>query len=150
MRTTLVFAVADNDKIRYANVGDSRFYYFKNGKLAAQSEDHTVSGLAAKMGDISVEDIRTDPDKNKLIKVLGEKEQLVVRLNNNTFTAEKGDAFLLCSDGFWEYVYELEMEVDLAKSSTPKEWIKFMIKRLFLKTEGINNDNFTVIGVIVD
>ena len=42
MRTTLVFAVTDEKTLKFANVGDSRFYYFRNNKIIAQSEDHPV------------------------------------------------------------------------------------------------------------
>ncbi|MBQ6823268.1 MAG: serine/threonine-protein phosphatase [Clostridia bacterium] len=150
MRTTVVFAIADASGIHYANVGDSRFYYFKGGRLAIQSEDHTVSGLAAKLGDITPDQIRTDPDKNKLIKVLGEKEQLVLKLKGLGIRPEPGDAFLLCSDGFWEHVYEPEMELDLAKSTNPQEWILYMSKRILLRTKDQDNDNFTVIGVMIE
>jgi serine/threonine protein phosphatase PrpC len=51
-------------------------------------------------------------------------------------------AFLLCTDGFWEYVLEEEMEIDLTKSNTPSEWISFMTQRLAKKVNG-KNDNFT-------
>lgn len=43
MRTTVVAAFSDGEKISYFNVGDSRFYYFKNGCLYRQSKDHSVS-----------------------------------------------------------------------------------------------------------
>ena len=150
MRTTIVFALSDGKRIRYANVGDSRFYYFRSGRVFAQSEDHSVSAVSVRLGDISYEELRNDPDRNKLIKVLGNAENLNVKIPQNEFTVEKGDAVLLCSDGFWEYVYETEMETDLAKSSNPKEWLDYMIKRILLKTKGTDNDNFTAIGVMVD
>ena len=150
MRTTIVFAVSDGTKVRYANVGDRRFYYFENDCICAQSEDHSVSAVSAKLGDIAYEEIRTDPDRNKLIKVLGNAEKLNVKIPEQEFTVEKGDAFLLCSDGFWEYVYESEMEIDLAKSRNPKEWLDYMVKRVLLKTKGTDNDNFTVIGVMIE
>jgi len=150
MRTTIVFALLNGNKIRYANVGDSRFYYFRSGRLFAQSEDHSVSAVSVRLGDIPYEELRNDPDRNKLIKVLGNSEDLNVKIPQIEFTAEKGDAFLLCSDGFWEHVYETEMETDLAKSSNPKEWLDYMIKRILLKTKGTDNDNFTAIGVMVD
>ena len=85
-----------------------------------------------------------------MIFVLGDQEKLNVKIPSIEFIAEKGDAFLLCSDGFWDYVYETEMELDLAKSRTPNEWLNYMIKRVLLKTKGLNNDNFTVIGVMVE
>lgn len=150
MRTTVVFAVTDGTKLRYANVGDSRFYYFKQGRIECISEDHTVSAASVKLGEIAYEDIRNDPDKNKLTKVLGDKENLSVKIPVKEFTLQKGDAFLLCSDGFWEYVYEMEMETDLAKSESPKEWINYMAKRIILRTHNNGNDNFTVIAVIIN
>lgn len=149
MKTTLVFAVSDGKEIRYANVGDSRFYYFKNRKIVRQSEDHSVSAALAKMGDIKYEDIRSDEDRNKLLKVIGNDDNLKIKGLDPALTVENGDAFLLCSDGFWEYVYEQEMEIDLSKSSSPKEWISYMTKRILLRTENKNNDNFTAICVMI-
>lgn len=150
MRTTLVFAAADGAKLRYANVGDSRFYYFKGGQLSLHSEDHSVSYASVKLGDSSYEDIRTDPDRNKLIKVLGDKEDLSVKIPEQEIIPERGDAFLLCTDGFWEYVYEAEMETDLIKSTNAREWVNFMAKRVLLRTKNTDNDNFTAIAVMIN
>lgn len=150
MRTTLVFAISNGTHLRYANVGDSRFYYFKRGHVYTQSEDHSVSALSARIGDIKYEDIRTDDDRNKLLKVLGNEEELKVKLPDDVIELESGDAFLLCSDGFWEHVYEAEMEFDLMKSSSPEEWLKHMLKRVILKTENRDNDNYTAIAVMIN
>lgn len=147
MRTTIVLAVSDGNILRYANVGDSRFYYFKKGKLAYQSQDHSLSAISAKIGSIS--DVRTDPDRNKLLKALGNSEHTDLEIPQDEIVLEPGDTFLLCSDGFWEYVYEEEMEIDLAKSISMEQWMKFMLKRVLLKTQTHNNDNFTAICVKV-
>ena len=147
MRTTLVAAFTDNKVLRYVNVGDSRFYYFRKGKLMCQSEDHSLSALSVKMGDIS--DVRLDIDKNKLLRALGNSEEVGVEIPGTVITPEPGDTFLLCSDGFWEYVYETEMEIDLAKSITMEQWMKYMVKRILLKTKNMSNDNFTAICVKV-
>lgn len=149
MRTTIVLALTDGQSLRYANVGDSRFYYFRNNRMIYHSEDHSVSALSAKLGDIGYDDIRNDEDRNKLLKVLGNEEELSVKPPETIISVKSGDAFLLCSDGLWEYVYETEMELDLAKSNSPQEWIKYMVKRVLLKTQNNGNDNFTAVGVIV-
>lgn len=99
------------------------------------------------MGEIAFDQIRFHDDRKKLIKVLGNEEQLKITKLDQPIKAEKGDAILLCSDGFWEYVYETEMEIDLSKSSTAQEWGEFMIKRLLLRVSG-DNDNFTCICVL--
>ena len=44
--------------------------------------------------------------------------------------AEGRDAFLLCTDGFWEYVYENEMEQCLKEADSPKDWVRRMEKIL--------------------
>ncbi len=150
MRTTLVFAVTDEKTLKFANVGDSRFYYFRNNKIIAQSEDHSVSAAIAKLGEIRYEDIRFNEDRNKLLKVIGNSENLKIKELYQPISVQQGDAFLLCSDGFWEYVYEQEMEIDLTKSQTPEDWFSFMAKRVLLRTENKENDNFTAICVMVE
>ncbi|MBQ7543228.1 MAG: serine/threonine-protein phosphatase [Clostridia bacterium] len=149
MRSTLVFVVTDGRTLRYAHVGDSRFYLFRGNKLAAQSEDHSVCAAVARLGEIRYEDIRFNEDRNKLLKVIGNEEDLKIQSLPPALPLQPGDAFLLCTDGFWEYVYEQEMEIDLSKSESAEEWLTYMTKRLLLRTRNKNNDNFTAICVRV-
>lgn len=144
MRTTIASAFVKDGQFQYINVGDSRVYYFKNGCLYRQSKDHSVSQVAVGLGEISQADIRFHDDRNKLLKVLGDTEDLGIQKLEAAIPIEPGDAFLLCSDGFWEYVFETEMEIDLVKSETSEQWMEFMIKRLLLRVSG-NNDNFSAI-----
>ncbi|MCD7777182.1 MAG: protein phosphatase 2C domain-containing protein [Clostridiales bacterium] len=148
MRTTAVGCIFVGRELFYFNVGDSRFYFFKNGVLKYMTKDHSVSQMSVELGDISFDDIRGDADRNKLLKVLGERYSGEIASIYKPLTLNKGDAFLICSDGFWEYVLENEMEIDLSKSETAEEWVKYMFVRLFLKMSG-SNDNYTVIGGIV-
>ncbi|MDE6607690.1 MAG: hypothetical protein K2K54_08050 [Lachnospiraceae bacterium] len=39
-------------------------------------------------------------------------------------TVQEGDDFLICSDGFWEFVYEKEMETDLQSTNSAEQWSK--------------------------
>ena len=148
MRTTAVGCIVENEVLTYFNCGDSRFYFFSNGTMTTMSKDHSVSQMSVEMGEMSFDDIRFDADRNKLLKVLGGNES---KENGSVYapiTCKSGDAFLLCSDGFWEYVLEEEMEIDLSKSNSAKEWLEFMLVRLLLKFSD-SNDNFTVVGGIV-
>ena len=61
---------------------------------------------------------------------------------------EHGDAFLLCSDGFWEYVTEDDIEETINKSSSPKEWLEKMLEVLH-ENEIEKNDNYSTIAVMV-
>lgn len=144
MRTTVVAGFLDGDTFRYFHAGDSRFYYFKNGSLYWQSKDHSVSQMSVDMGHIRPEAIRFDDDRSKLLKVLGDAKCLHIDQLDAPIKIEGNDAFLLCTDGFWEYVFETEMELDLVKSGSPREWCEFMCKRLLRRVSG-NNDNFTAL-----
>ena len=144
MRTTIVAAFASDNKLRYIHVGDSRFYYFKNGKVFTQTKDHSVSQMAVQMGEITTGQIRFHEDRNKLLKVLGDDGDLKLRAADGEITMENGDAFLLCTDGFWELILEPEMEIDLLKAYTPRVWINTMITRVLTRLTD-KSDNFTAL-----
>lgn len=148
MRTTTVGCIFEGRNIHYFNVGDSRFYLFRNGALKYMTKDHSVSQMSVELGEKSFADIRGDSDRNKLLKVLGEAHTDNVGTIYKSVPYMPGDAFLLCSDGFWEYVLEDEMEIDLSKSGNSEEWVKYMLVRLFLRMNG-ENDNYSVIGGMV-
>lgn len=147
MRTTFVGLFNVKDKFKYAHIGDSRLYYFKEGKIVQHTVDHSVSQIIASTGEISFEDIRFHEDRNKLLRVLGGIKELSIDISDE-LRISKGDAFLLCSDGFWEYVHEMEMEIDLSKSDSPKKWIEYMVDRIVEKLNG-RNDNFTAYAVMI-
>ena len=60
---------------------------------------------------------------------------------------EAGQAFLLCSDGFWENIEEEQMEACLQKSANPHEWLERMEKIVVKNGRGTNMDNYSAIVV---
>ena len=54
----------------------------------------------------------------------------------------------VCTDGFWEYVYEDDIEKSFAKTKSPKEWLEKMLESLH-ENEKENNDNYSAIAVEV-
>lgn len=148
-RTTIVTVISDNEQIIWANLGDSRLYYFRNGALLHVTPDHTVSYKAYLAGEIDYKNIRFHEDKSKLLRALGNEEMCKIDLLKTPMTVQFGDAFLLCSDGFWEYIYETEMEIDLAKARSPKEWVQMMLLRHIRRVK-TGNDNFSALAVSVE
>ena len=141
MKTTLVFLTLENEKARWMHVGDSRLYHFKDGKLISQTTDHSVSQMAVMMGEITTHQIRFHEDRNRVLRSLG-GENAKPELSSVTDISEGNHAFLLCSDGFWEYVYESEMEQTLCQAKDPDDWIASMEQILQGRITG-NNDNYT-------
>lgn len=147
-KTTVAAAFTENGNFIFANVGDSRVYYFRDGKIIAQTKDHSVCQASVDMGMLRPEDIRGNEDRSRLLKVLGSEEKLNIKKGYPPIKMKNGDAFLVCSDGFWEYVYEAEMEADLLKSDSSEVWLKHMLKRHMLRAEN-KGDNYTAICGII-
>lgn len=148
MRTTLVLLLASNNQAQWLHVGDSRLYCFRMGKLIEQTKDHSVVQSLADAGSISNADIRHHEDRNRILRSLGNEGDLRPTVRSESFTLASGDAFLMCTDGFWEYVHEIEMQADYAKAHTPEEWLMLMEERILERVDD-ENDNYTAVGVFV-
>lgn len=56
-------------------------------------------------------------------------------------------AFLLCTDGFWELIDEKTMEKYLKESASPEKWIEKMRHEIQENGMGKEMDNYTAIAV---
>ncbi|MCL2797578.1 MAG: serine/threonine-protein phosphatase [Firmicutes bacterium] len=147
--TTAAVAATDGKTTTFAHIGDTRIYFFKKFKLAYQSKDHSLSQLAVEMGHITTAQIRTHKDQNKLTRVIGSEYYGQPDVETVSEPLAPGDAIILCTDGFWEYVLEDEMEHDLASSKTPGEALQKMEARLLKRVDKFN-DNYTATIVMMN
>jgi len=147
MKTTLVYLAVEGDCARWMHIGDSRLYRFENGRRVFQTSDHSVSQMAVLMGDITAEQIRFHEDRNRVLRALG-GENAKAEVSEALKIGRGKTAFLLCTDGFWEYVYENEMEQTLRKARTPEEWLQSMERILKERVCG-DNDNYTAAAVLI-
>ena len=147
VRTTLVALMLDEKSATWAHTGDSRLYYFHGSRIDRFTADHSVAYKKFKSGEISRTEIGRDDDQNALLKTLGSADRWEPDTDNCSL--EPGDAFLLCSDGFWEYVRDEEILFDLLKSTTPREWAEHLLVRVMGRIEQ-GNDNLSLITVMVE
>ena len=146
MRTTIVILASDFKSAMWTHVGYSRLYHFRSGKIIFQTKDHSVPQAMADAGDILYEEIRYHEDRNRLLRSLGKEGDLRPKISESSCPLEQGDVFLLCTDGFWEYVIELEMEKDLSISKDMDEWLARMEIRI--KERAIkNHDNYSAVAI---
>lgn len=144
MKTTMVFLAMEKGNAMWMHVGDSRLYHFRDGKQISQTKDHSVSQMAVLLGQITQAEIRFHEDRNRVLRALGAakaKPEI-----SPVLEVVPADAFLLCTDGFWEYVLEEEMEQTLSQAADPQAWIDAM--ETILKSRVKNdNDNYTAAAV---
>lgn len=147
MKTTAVAMYIDGNKVQWGHVGDSRLYAFAKNKVKLRTLDHSVPQMLVFAREIKEKQIRNHPDRNRLLRVMGiEWEKPMYELAEQT-QLEKYQAFLLCSDGFWELIDEKQMCKLLKNSSTVEEWMQAMVE--VIKQNGIskNMDNYTAIAL---
>jgi serine/threonine protein phosphatase PrpC len=109
--------------------------------------DHSVPQMLVFAREIKEKQIRNHPDRNRLLRVMGiEWEKPMYELAEQT-QLEKYQAFLLCSDGFWELIDEKQMCKLLKNSSTVEEWMQAMVEVIKQNGIGKNMDNYTAIAL---
>jgi len=146
MRTTLVVLLITETQATWAHAGDSRLYHFRGARIVTQTRDHSFSQALADAGKIPAAAIRHHEDRSRLLRTVGTTDCKAEV--SAPVTVNPGDAFLLASDGFWEHVTEREMEIEYAKSETPREWLDRLRERLDA-TQITDRDNLSAIAVFV-
>lgn len=147
MKTTATFLLTGKRKSFIAHVGDSRVYAFKKGRIYGRTLDHSIPQMLAISGEIQECEIRNHKDRNIVLRVMGEEWEEPRYEFMKPLPTAKCDAFLLCSDGFWELLDETEMEDCLSIARDVNEWVNLMADRVLQNGKGKNMDNFTAIAV---
>jgi serine/threonine protein phosphatase PrpC len=147
MLTTVAALWVSNTYAIAANVGDSRIYQFRNGKIIYQSLDHSVAQMAVLVGELDQSEIRTSKDRNRLVRVLGNEK--APKVDIKCLSVRQDDCFLLCSDGFWEAVTEEKMIETMLNANTADQWLSDM-RRIVEKTNKPNQDNHTAIALTIN
>lgn len=99
-RTTCVACVIQNSVAYWAHSGDSRLYLLRNGKVLAQTRDHSRVRLLFDQGVISEDQMPGHPDRNKIYGCLGGQQTPEIEYSRKA-TLETGDVLVLCTDGVW-------------------------------------------------
>ena len=103
---TVTCAVIYGNAAIIANVGDSRTYLFREGKLHQITDDHSYVGQLVREGLLEPEEIFDHDQRNVITRALGNRPD--VQADLTSWTLEVGDRLMLCSDGVWEMIRDPE------------------------------------------
>ena len=148
LKSTVVALAIDEMQAVWANVGDSRLYYLHDSAIYSYTEDHSVSYKKYKAGEITREQICMDEDQSRLLRSIGSEDRNEPDVRSCDVPLEPGDAFLLCSDGVWEYLKDEEILIDLLKAKNAKEWGELLLLRMMPRI-GTENDNLTLLTLML-
>lgn len=100
MACTLVGLAVGDHQLSVAHAGDARAYRLRDGQLRRLTTDHSIlAEMIAARPDMSQADIAAFSHRNVVTKALGSKPELEPAVTMKQF--QKGDLYLLCSDGLW-------------------------------------------------
>ena len=97
MGTTLVVLVVEERRVWVLNVGDSRCYRLRHGRIEQLTLDHSLVEEQVRMGRMSQSEALRSPLRNVITRALG--TQNCVTPDCFEYQADPGDVFMLCSDG---------------------------------------------------
>ena len=149
MKTTATLLMINGNKASWGHIGDSRIYYFKNKKYIKRTLDHSIPQMLVATGEIKEKDIRHHEDRNKLLRCIP-WENKKYDIDEVNLELEKGDCFLMMSDGFWDWVDERAMRKAIKKEKTAEGIVNNLKDVAFKKGRGNNMDNLSLIVVRIN
>ena len=143
-RTTCVACIVQDNVAYWAHAGDSRLYLMREGRLIAQTKDHSRIRLLVEEGMITEAQAAFHPDRNKIYSCLGSPTPPEIEFSRKT-PLDRGDVLLLSTDGLWGEIPGEIMAVAL-KGSNLMQAVPMLLNEAEIKG-GAHGDNLSVVAV---
>ena len=156
MGTTLVALLESERGFELNWVGDSRAYLFspasagrgseseqQSGNLKLLTTDQNVASRLFERGEISAEQMQRHPHRHVLTDCIGQREGFP-RIESRSFNWQPGQRVLLCSDGLYGEVSEVDLQEIMASNVTLESMCRSLVERALSAGGG---DNIAVIIV---
>lgn len=147
--STMVLLVLTPGRMAYwAHVGDSRLYYFKRGRFIGRTVDHSFAEKLIASKRMTRDEALNHKHANLLVNVLGTTTSELFATVQSYEGYQADDAFLLCSDGLWQYFSNEELATFVCHYP-PRQAAELLIEEVTRRGKGTNADNCTVVIVKV-
>src|SRR5205085_94191 len=142
MGTTCVAALIRDRMAAIGNVGDSRAYLLRDGKMRQVTEDHSLVQEHIRSGDLSEEEAQVSRYRNVITRAIGISDD--VEPDVDIVNLQDGDLLLICTDGLTNMVREAQIARVLIEEPDPQSACERLVK-----TANANGgvDNITTIVI---
>lgn len=120
-------------------IGDSRVYRVNSSGLWQITEDQTWCGQMIRAGKLTEEQARYHHLRHALVNALGMSSEL--EISSRSLCVERGDIFLICSDGFYNELTPQTMAA-IVRKEYPKDALNSMLRVIL---EGRAGDNASAV-----
>jgi len=140
--TTLTTVLLFGRRLYITHVGDSRAYLLDSQNLKQLTTDHSYVRRLVDAGDLTEEEAAVHPQRNMLYKAVGQGGTLDI--DTFTQTLPKEGILILCSDGLWGLVSDLEIKSTVQKETSLSDRASSLVD---LALEAGGHDNISAILV---
>ena len=141
MGTTCIAMMRVGAKLAVANIGDSRAYLLRRGRLTQITKDHSFVQKLLDEGRISKDEARHHPQRSLVTRVLTGREEDAPDLSLREM--HPADRLLLCSDGLSDYVAEDTIAELLGQTDRTPGQVADQLVQVALRAAA--RDNVTVV-----
>ncbi len=144
LKASIVVVVTDYRKIRYAYVGNSRYYLIRNARIMERTEDQSLTSHLAQTGKIPLDQAASHEERNNLYSFLGERGTPKLQISKKK-KLENGDIFLLITKGVWEQCPDENLLEIINDAKDPDEILKRTEDWILERQETEEIDNYTMV-----
>ena len=128
MSATVATVLVDcqNRSAQFAHLGDTRIYLFRQKQLLMTTKDHSLVQQFIDAGYCAPDQLRVHALRSTLFAAVGIESETPVQAIDAPVNLEEGDALLVCTDGFWEWIDEAGMQAALLQAADVRDWLDRM------------------------
>lgn len=145
MGTTLVACLFYDDRVSIAHVGDSRVYRMRGNRFEQITMDHSLLQELVDRGFYSQEEAQRSTNRNYVTRALGVEASVEVEVQE--MDVEKGDYFLMCSDGLPDMVEDEDIHLTINTFNTSIQTIGEQLIKLSNDNGGRDNVSIVIVRV---
>jgi protein phosphatase len=142
MGATAVVAVVHGEDVQISLVGDCRAYHFSGGRLSQITSDQTLVARMVELGQLSLEEARTHPQRNEVTQAIGRHVDL--QPARYQIRLQAGEWLLLACDGLEANLDRAALTAAVAAAPDAEGLARHLID---LANDSGGSDNCTVVAV---
>lgn len=146
MGTTVVLALFQNGRVFVTGIGDSRCYRLRDDRIEQLTRDHSLADALGEAGTITPEEVPTHKFKNVLYLYLGSKDARGGPEDVRVLDLQKGDRFLLSSDGLTGVVKDDRLAEIMRTCDDPQHAADLLQEEAL---RNLSKDNITCVVIYV-
>lgn len=143
LKASVAVAVTDYRKIRYAYVGNSRFYLIRSARILERTQDQSLTQNLLEAEKLPMDQAAAHEERNNLYSFLGERGMPQIRVSRKR-KLENGDIFTLLTRGVWEKCPDKEFLDIINNAAEPQEIIDQTEDYILKQQDTEEIDNYTL------